>query len=197
MAKRTATIIGVVMVALLIGLGVLWYRTSRPAPVLPQNADNKYEYMLQLISKGEKGRGYTAQEFQILKQYALYENNEVYRQLAIAGFFFVKDRSQKAEALQILHSITQNPGHILVLDAAIQAIGILGSRSDGERIARFLSHPDAEIRKITVRALAHIGDPAFRARLEPLAQSDPDEKVRAAVKEALRKWKPSQPQSGR
>ncbi len=186
------------LVGLVIVAGGIWYFTSRPAPTppMPQNADL---YIMELMKKGaRKKQEYTPQEFEALKNYALYgddrtsppnsDSNRYIRQLAITALAFVRNPAQREQALQIMHSTARTESHPILVRSAIHAIGILGDASDGRKIADFLKHPDPRVRQFTIVALGRIGDASLRPLVEAAAREDPDPETRAHAQEVLQEW---------
>lgn len=183
---NTKLILGLMLIALAVVVGVLWYQASRPAP---RPALTDYHRVLEIMGKGETvGKGYTAQEFHTLQQYALHHPTAHVRYAAISAFLFVKDERQRKEALQILHSIKNTTQDTHVIHGCVIVIGQLGDKTDGDQIAPFLKHPDWKIREATVEALARIGAPQHRQLIESLARTEQVPQVREAIHKALQEW---------
>ena len=102
------------------------------------------------------------------------------RKAAIERVLVAREHAAVQEMLIASLSADENPG---LRNAAFEALVACG-RSATARLVEQLAHPDVDVRKLAIDALAEIGDPASR---EPLraALEDADANLRAAAVEAL------------
>ena len=69
-------------------------------------------------------------------------------------------------------------------DAAIEALGAIGTDAAGSALGALLSHDDVNVREATVEALAEIGNQTARGYLHQ-ALADPSQRIREIAVEAL------------
>ncbi len=102
------------------------------------------------------------------------------RKAAVERILFAREHRGIQEMLITSLAAEENPG---LRNAAFEALVACG-RTATARLIEELANPDVDVRKLSIDALAAIGDPSSRVPLRA-AIEDPDGNIRAAAIEAL------------
>lgn len=97
----------------------------------------------------------------------------------------IEKLEEKRKSDKIAKYLTSGDEETVV--AALEALGRIGDETGINSVTSFIDHPDAEIRKASIRATGEIGTEYSKSMLQNRIQQETDEEIKQLILEMVRK----------